>query len=768
MAITLPETGQDDWGVVLNTAIGQLDSTTLKVDGDASVRSLTTNSTVRSAFLKTTSSTEHAATIYQAGTSGVDVAAALNVVSDNPQSSAMYVSGTETSRGTLKVTHRGTSAGADANAAALSIHLDDTAGGSAAQGIFLDGVTTGRRVRIRDNADADRFEINAAGNVITRAVAFLNSGAQVGSTSTQLGGAAGGAVGLANVTTPPSSSPSGGGVVYASAGQLRIRQSDGADQVVNNLAGGLVADGTTDNTTALAAAITATATGGTLVIPPGVYKGNIVITKKMTLVGYGVELIATAAGTRQLEIQSSDVTVAGFKFTGSGSGTYNSSSYGIYCKGSTYAARYLNISLRDLTFAANANHCVQFEFAENVNIQNVHCSDFARAAFMILSVKRFNVDRWSAVSATMPSGVTNAYGVALSRNTTVDISTQPRTSDFTVTRGYVADINWEGIDTHGGINGEISDCQVYHCKVGIAIVGSADSGGVSTFAPQNVSVDNCVVDSQVTDGSYDAGIQVVGCGTGANAFVELAGGCSVTNCRVINHGNEGTTQSGGIQVYLTTGVNVSGNYVDACSPTAIVFWHTNEKSVITGNRLRDFWSTSNANPAGISLFSTYNDNPVITGNYTSRGAKSATNVNVRGFHAVVGTDNLPILGINNFNDVTNRTVDNSQAGEARIEAKNIWIGINDVTNQKIGFRGVTPIVRPTAYTQTYSTATRTHAAYTADPETSAYTGAADGEAKLVDLNALRVAYENLRLSHESSKQLLNSVLDDLQSYGLLA
>lgn len=39
---------------------------------------------------------------------------------------------------------------------------------------------------------------------------------------------------------------------------------------------------------------------------------------------------------------------------------------------------------------------------------------------------------------------------------------------------------------------------------------------------------------------------------------------------------------------------------------------------------------------------------------------------------------------------------------------------------------------------------QTLAAYTTDPESSAYTGAADGEAKLTDLNSLRVAYENLR------------------------
>lgn len=90
------------------------------------------------------------------------------------------------------------------------------------------------------------------------------------------------------------------------------------------------------------------------------------------------------------------------------------------------------------------------------------------------------------------------------------------------------------------------------------------------------------------------------------------------------------------------------------------------------------------------------------------------------------------------------------------------------TAVQLGFFGTSPTVRTAAYTQTYATTSRTVAAYTADTESVAYTGAADGEAKLADLNALRVAYENLRVAHESTTQVLNQVLDDLQAYGLLA
>lgn len=97
-------------------------------------------------------------------------------------------------------------------------------------------------------------------------------------------------------------------------------------------------------------------------------------------------------------------------------------------------------------------------------------------------------------------------------------------------------------------------------------------------------------------------------------------------------------------------------------------------------------------------------------------------------------------------------------------------GITD-TGTLLGFYGTAGTARPSAITQTYSTASRTHAGYTADNEGSAYTGIDNLQpgsvyATVADLNALRVAYENLRAHHESTAQVLNTVVDDLQANGL--
>lgn len=82
------------------------------------------------------------------------------------------------------------------------------------------------------------------------------------------------------------------------------------------------------------------------------------------------------------------------------------------------------------------------------------------------------------------------------------------------------------------------------------------------------------------------------------------------------------------------------------------------------------------------------------------------------------------------------------------------------TNQKIGFFGSTPIVKGSAFTQSYATATHTLSSF--DPGTITGTGVTPtGFANTTDFNNFRDSVQNI-------KQTLNAVIDDLQALGLLA
>ncbi|MEV6201932.1 hyaluronoglucosaminidase [Streptomyces sp. NPDC051771] len=240
-----------------------------------------TTSTFRTVSTTATSKL-HALTVHQAGAAGNGVA--LNVVSDNPNDSAMYLSGTEKSRGTLKILHRGHADASDAGAAAISVYLDtdgvtDESGGTAAQGIFVThstGPTKGNLLTLRNNA-VDDFVVKGSGAVGigiaigatprgrveiaqrtspigllmqanedtssrlveirdrtgTAKLRVLNSGAlavhnaMFGVTSGESYGGGDGVIGIRNATTVPTSDPTNGGVLYAEGGALKWRGPSG-------------------------------------------------------------------------------------------------------------------------------------------------------------------------------------------------------------------------------------------------------------------------------------------------------------------------------------------------------------------------------------------------------------------------------------------------------------------------------------------------------------------------------------------------------------
>ncbi len=211
------------------SAAGENGATTT-FDGPVAAERFSADTTLEAAFLKTTSETNHAATVYQAGTAGSG--AALNVISDNPGTSAMYLSGTETGRGTLKITHRGYADGSDANAAALSIDLRTD--GTAAQGIFLtatNGATKGNLIVLRNNDGLDDFVVKGTGRIgvgIDRAATPRAQVHIVQRTGAPAALLVEGSVRIANAATVPVAVDSaGGGALYASGGALLWRGSNG-------------------------------------------------------------------------------------------------------------------------------------------------------------------------------------------------------------------------------------------------------------------------------------------------------------------------------------------------------------------------------------------------------------------------------------------------------------------------------------------------------------------------------------------------------------
>lgn len=121
-----------------------------------------------------------------------------------------------------------------------------------------------------------------------------------------------------------------------------------------------------------------------------------------------------------------------------------------------------------------------------------------------------------------------------------------------------------------------------------------------------------------------------------------------------------------------------------------------------------------------------------------------------------------------FVAATTVTYFDSTSGEWRLEVNGSERFA--ATSTGIGFHGVAPVARPAAYTQTYSTASRTMPNLTsASVSLTALkeNGSAWCFSQEEDFNELIAAVNALRDDVDNSKKVTNQILDDLQAVGIL-
>lgn len=152
---------------------------------------------------------------------------------------------------------------------------------------------------------------------------------------------------------------------------------------------------------------------------------------------------------------------------------------------------------------------------------------------------------------------------------------------------------------------------------------------------------------------------------------------------------------------------------------------------------------------------------------------SATNTRIGGIfeHDLMVTDNTKVV-FEGVGGTTYTVGDTYMVYSSSASELQTFVNGNELitlTSTALGFFAVAPQARPAAYTQTYSTATRTHNNVTSSSVATTaatnvapfgYTTAAQADAIPVAINAVAADLLNL-------KQLVNQMLDDLQGYGLL-
>lgn len=381
------------------------------------------------------------------------------------------------------------------------------------------------------------------------------------------------------------------------------------------------------------AAIDNSAGWDTIVLNSGAYTSGgvsyITVNKPMTIVGYGATLFQDTSGGGALYITSDDVTVKGLEIVGPQNAVAVGNEKAIQAYGASATVPIKNLKCKDLRIRRWGYIGFWLSYVERFVIRDCEINNIARAGLVTLSCSFGTIDGNYIHDMTQPDNQVNSYGIQLTRYQQYDMVVSPRSHHITVSNNHIDGVpKWEGIDTHAGAYITISNNTVLDTKVGIAVVGCPDETGVDLYGPKYVTVTGNTIDSGVTDGSRDAGIQFVGPTPTVGNCPDWGTGTIVGNT-IIGHGRESSSTSGAIQFYGTKGLVVSGNSIFNAGNGGILAYHTNYGYNISSNTIQDVWSISQINAVGIYIRNSYNsgyigDNVIQNTGYYTDGRKVLT------------------------------------------------------------------------------------------------------------------------------------------------
>ncbi len=298
--------------------------------------------------------------------------------------------------------------------------------------------------------------------------------------------------------------------------------------------------GASPDTLTLQQRIDAAAAGSILNLLPWSYTAGATVNKPLTILG---GLVTPAANTPGLTITADNVSIHGMTLTGPQHQDYTGHVYedGIY----------VNTSISGLTIRncriSNFGDCgMWLNGITSFLLDGNDISDINYAAIMVLSAVNGTISNNTIArvgESNQEGGVrgaldNNCYGIAVT-----DIS-GVRSSDVLVSGNTISKIiNWEAMDTHGGLRITFSGNTVTACRRGVML----------TYTAGNVAND-CIVDGNefLSPETYPAGDQY------ATVLVN-SDNAHVTNNTITGWGTPETTRA-----YLRvtdTNTTISGNTV---------------------------------------------------------------------------------------------------------------------------------------------------------------------------------------------------------------
>ncbi|HEX3650012.1 MAG TPA: right-handed parallel beta-helix repeat-containing protein [Pseudonocardiaceae bacterium] len=246
----------------------------------------------------------------------------------------------------------------------------------------------------------------------------------------------------------------------------------------------------------------------------------------------------TISSGTAFRVTSSDVEIAALSITGPGGTTLDTSQRLISAVG-TEAAPLTGIDVHDCQLSGSMSDSVWLEWCVDSSVRGCAVSDFLDSGIMVISGNRVAVANNAVFDGHLATGAVEVYGIAI---TDLLNTATARSRHCTVTGNRVHEIDWEGIDTHGGDGIVVTGNTVTACRRGIALV----TGNATRIAVPM----SCVASGNLVDGTGarvtpDIGVFLAGSGTSlASATITgntIAGYDSAQPISTINWNRADTT-----------------------------------------------------------------------------------------------------------------------------------------------------------------------------------------------------------------------------------
>lgn len=301
---------------------------------------------------------------------------------------------------------------------------------------------------------------------------------------------------------------------------------------------------------------------------------------------------ATVGATAAITVNADKFTIRGTgKIIGPTAAAYVASESAIKMYGTSSAARKWGLTVEEGIEIYNfGSYGLDVKWVDHIRVKDSYLHDIGYAGAQFQSCN-YGVFSGNTIKTITPGSGGDMYGVAFTHDSTGYSSdpalpdqkavANPFCQDWDVYANKVSDINWEGIDCHGGFSMHIYANEVYATLNGISCCGS--SGDAILYAGYDNAVFGNTIDGRNADGST-SGRENLKYG------INISGGTTVFNDRVRCFGNtilykglKDNTSNGAIAAGYVSGA-IFGNTIDNWNGSAIYL--ASFHGTVSGNVIR--------------------------------------------------------------------------------------------------------------------------------------------------------------------------------------